>query len=147
MHRLIVGISALSVALVAVSAWAVEDPILTRKKLMDANGAAAGAASAMVKEEIPFHPGVAKAALQAFNSVAYSYGDYFPEGSDTGDTKASPKIWEDPEGFAAALAKFQADSDAALAADPQDLEAFKAAFGQVAANCQSCHEAFRLSDN
>jgi cytochrome c556 len=144
MRRFIVGFAALSVAVVAAGAYAVEDPIFTRKSLMDANGAAAGAASAMVKEEVPFHPGVAKSVFQTMHAVAYSYGDYFPEGSSTGDTKASPKIWEDPDGFAAALLKFQQDTDAAIAAEPQDLEAFKAAFGQVAGNCKACHDAYRL---
>lgn len=144
MRRLIVGLAALSVAVVAAAAYAMEDPVKTRKWLMDANGAAAGAGAAMLKEEIPFHPGVGKSVFMTMHGVAYSYGDYFPPGSDKGDTKAGPKIWEDAAGFAAALAKFQQDTDAALAADAQDLEAFKTAFGQVAENCKACHDAFRL---
>jgi cytochrome c556 len=147
MRRLLLGIVGLAAVVAAGSAYAVEDPIFTRQKLMKSNGGAAGAASAMIKAEIPFHPAVARASLMTMNAVAYSYGDYFPQGSSEGDTKASPKIWEDPEGFAAALAKFQQDTDAALQADPQDLDSFKAAFGAVAQNCQSCHENFRISDN
>jgi cytochrome c556 len=144
MRRLIVGVAAFAITAATASAFATEDPIATRKALMDANGGAAGAASAMIKEEIPFHPAVAKSSLLTMRAVAYAYGDYFPEGSDTGDTKASSKIWEDSAGFAAALQKFQSDTDAALASDPQDLDAFKAAFGQVAANCKSCHESYKL---
>jgi cytochrome c556 len=147
MRRLTVGLACLSVAVAAAAAYAVEDPILTRQKLMKSNGGAAGAASAMLKGEIPFHAAVGRAALMTMNAVAYSYGDYFPEGSQAGDTKASPKIWEDPQGFAAALAEFQQDTDAALQADPQDLDAFKAAFGPVAENCKTCHETFRLADD
>ncbi len=146
MRRLIIGLAALAVAGVAVSAYATEDPIKTRKWLMDANGGAAGAGAAMMKEEVPFHPGVAKSVFLTMRAVAYSYGDYFPEGSGTGDTKAGPKIWEDAAGFAAALAKFQQDTDAALAAEVADLEAFKTAFGTVAGNCKSCHDVFRLPD-
>lgn len=146
MRRFIIGLAALSVAAVTAGAYAVEDPIKTRKFLMDANGAAAGAAVAMIKGEVPFHPGVAKSAFQTMHAVAYTYGDYFPEGSGAGDTKASPKIWEDAAGWAAALAKFQQDTDAALAANPQDLDSFKAEFGKVAANCQSCHDTFRISN-
>jgi cytochrome c556 len=147
MRRLIVGLAALSVAAVTAGAYAIEDPIKTRKWLMDANGAAAGAGGAMLKGEAAFHPAVANSVFQTMHAVSYSYGDYFPAGSDTGDTKASPKIWEDAAGFAAALAKFQQDTDAALAAKPQDLEAFKVAFGQVTANCKACHDAFRLPSN
>jgi len=147
MRRLIVGLAALSVVAVTAGAYATQDPIMTRKALMGSNGAAAGAGGAMMKEEVPFHPAVAKSVFATMRAVAYSYGDYFPAGSDTGDTKASPKIWEDAAGFAAALQKFQQDADAALAANVQDLEAFKASFGQVTGNCKACHDAFRLPSN
>jgi cytochrome c556 len=147
MRRIYVGLAALAVVTAAAGAYAVEDPIFTRKALMGANGAAAGAATAMIKEEVAFHPGVAKSVFATLRAVAYSYGDNFPPGSDQGETKASPKIWEDAAGFAAALTKFQQDADAALAANPQDLDAFKAAFGQVAGNCKACHDAFRLPMN
>jgi cytochrome c556 len=146
MRRLIVGLAALSVAAVAAGAYAVEDPIFTRQSLMDANGAAAGAGGAMLKGEVPFSEAVAKSVFQTMHAVAYSYGDYFPADSNTGKTKASPKIWEDAAGFAAALQQFQKDTDAALAAKPADLEAFKTAFGQVAGNCKSCHDKYRISD-
>jgi cytochrome c556 len=144
MRRLIVGLAALSVVAVTAAAFATQDPIMTRRALMSANGAAAGAGGAMMKEEAPFNAAVAKSVFATMRAVSYSYGDYFPAGSDTGDTKASPKIWEDPDGFAAALAKFQQDAEAALAADVQDLDGFKAAFGQVTGNCKACHDAFRL---
>ena len=147
MRRWIVGLAALSVVAVTAGAYATQDPIMTRKLLMDANGAAAGTGGAMMKEEIPFHPGVAKGVFVTMRAVAYSYGDYFPAGSDQGDTKASPKIWEDMAGFTAALEKFQKDVDAALAANPQDLEAFKAAFGAAASNCKACHDTYRLPMN
>ena len=146
MRRLIIGLVAFAVAGVAVSAYAMEDPIKTRRWLMDANGGAAGAGAAMMKEEVPFNAAIAKSVFLTMHAVAYSYGDYFPEGSGTGDTKAGPKIWEDAAGFAAALAKFQQDTDAALAADVADLEAFKTSFGTVAGNCKSCHDVFRLPD-
>lgn len=128
-------------------AHATDDVITTRKKLMDANGAATGAAAAMVKEEIAFNTAVAKAALQSWDAVAFSFGDYFPEGSNTGDTRASPRIWEDPAAWNAALEKFRADAEAAIASDPQDLGSFRTAMSSVTENCRSCHESFRLERN
>ena len=68
----------------------------------------------------------------------------WPEGSNTGDTESSPKVWEDMAGFQAANDKFAADTAAAVAAAPQDLAAFQAVFGPVASNCGSCHEAYRM---
>jgi cytochrome c556 len=147
MRRLIFGGMALAMGVVATAASAVDDPILTRKKLMQANGGAAGAAQAMIKEEIPFNVAVAQAALRTFNAVSYSVGDYFPEGSDVGDTRASPKIWEEMAEFQQYLAEFQQDTDAARQADPQDLEAFKAVMAEIGQNCQRCHEDFRLEQN
>lgn len=147
MRRLIVGLAALSVIAVTVGAYATQDPIMTRRALMSSNGAAAGAGGAMMQGEAPFHPAVAKSVFATMRAVSLSFGDYFPAGSDTGDTKASPKIWEDAAGFAATLAKFQQDADAAVAANVQDLEAFKTAFGQVTGNCKACHDAYRLPSN
>jgi cytochrome c556 len=139
---------ALTLAVGAVSiAHATDDVIATRQKLMAANGAATGAAAGMAKEEIAFNPAIAKAALQSWSAVSFAFGDYFPEGSDTGDTRASPKIWEDAAGWNAALEKFRADAEAAIAADPKDLDSFKTAMSSVTANCQSCHETFRLERN
>jgi cytochrome c556 len=146
MRRILVSLVAVAVTVAAGTAFATNDPIFTRKSLMDANAAAAGAGAAMLKGDVPFNPDIAKSVFMTMHAVAYSYGDYFPAGSDTGKTKASPKIWEDAAGFAAALDKFQKDADAAVAAKPQDLDAFKAAFGQVASNCKNCHDSFRLSD-
>jgi cytochrome c556 len=145
MRAFFLGVAILAVTASAVSA--LEDPIVTRKKLMDANGAAAGAAFGMVKGEIPFDAKVAKAALQAFNSVSYAVGDYFPEGSDKGDTKARPEIWTDRAGFEKILADFRAHSEAALKAQPQDVETFKTLVAPIGEACNSCHEKYRVREN
>lgn len=136
------------VAATATAAFATDDPIATRKALMQANGAAAGASAGMMKQEIEYSPAVANAALGSFNAVAMAFGDYFPEGSDMGaDTKASPAIWEDPEGWQAELEKFMTAASAAKEAagreGPADLEAFQAAVGPVLGTCRSCHEKFQ----
>jgi cytochrome c556 len=147
MRRLIFAGTALAVGVVTTAAFATDDPILTRKKLMQANGGAAGAVQAMIKGEIPFNAVVAQSALRNFNAVAYAFGDYFPEGSDQGDTRASPKIWEEMAEFQQYLTDFQADTDAARKADPQDVEGLKTAMGEIGQNCQQCHEEFRLEEN
>lgn len=137
------------VAATAVAAFASDDPIASRKALMQGNGAAAGLSAGMMKGEIAYSPAAAKAAIAALNATAMTFGDYFPEGSDMGaDTKASPKIWEDPDGFQAELAKFQSATAAAVQASgregPADMEAFKAAVGPVLGTCKSCHEGYQI---
>ncbi|MCC2097296.1 MAG: cytochrome c, partial [Hyphomicrobiales bacterium] len=54
------------------------------------------------------------------------------------------KIWEDMDGFKAAVEKMRGDLDAAIAAAPQDKAAFMPVFQQVAGNCGACHEAYRI---
>ena len=98
-----------------------------------------------MKGEIAFDTKVATAAIRTMNAVAYTFGNHFPTGSETGmKTQAAPKIWSDMAGFEAKLAQFQKDTDAAAAAKPADLDAFKAAMGPVFKNCKGCHEDYRL---
>jgi cytochrome c556 len=139
---------ALAIGAASTTAIAAGDPIEVRKKIMKSNGGAAGAAGGMMKGEIAFDAKVATLAIRTLNAAAHSFGDYIPEGSETGmETRASPKIWQDMAGFEAKLAQFQKDTDAAAAAKPADLDAFKAAVGPVLANCKSCHEAYQLPKN
>ncbi len=145
-HILKMGVAAVLIA--TGTAFAADDPIAVRKALMQATGGAAGLAGGMMKGEIAYNPAAGKSAIASLRGVAHSYGDFFPEGSLTGDTTASPKIAEDAEGWKKALAKFAADADAAAQASgkdgPADLDAFKAAVGPVLGNCKSCHEGFRV---
>jgi cytochrome c556 len=147
MRRLFFGFMAAAVGIVATAASATDDPIQTRRKLMQANGAAFyGVANGILKGEIPFNPVVAASVIRVNNAVAYSFGDYFPEGSHEGDTKASPKIWEEMEEFQRYLTEFQAASDKARQAEPKTLEAFQAAMNEVGETCKQCHDEFRLAD-
>ncbi len=147
MRRLLYVGLALATGVVATAAFAADDPIVVRKKLMDANGGAAGAAVGMIKGEIPFDAKVAASALKTFDGVAYSVGSFFPAGSDKGDTHASPKIWEDMGGFEASLVAFQQAADAGLQMNPQTVDDLKTAMGPIGKACGGCHETYRLPMN
>lgn len=124
-----------------------QDPISERQAAMKSVGGAAKQSAMMIKGEKPYDAEEALAALQKMNDVAQVFGTYFPEGSEIGGkTTAASAIWSDRAGFDAAIAKFEADSAAAIASAPVDLEAFKVAFGSVAANCGTCHKAYRVSN-
>ena len=140
------SVSVLAIAFLLGSSWpalASEDQIESRKALMRANGAAAKVSGEMMRGNIPFDPAVANLALRAFNATATNYGDYFPEGSNVGDTGALDTIWTDRAGFDAALAKFKSDVDNAIASKPGDIDAFKASIGPVFGNCKGCHEKYK----
>lgn len=141
-----------ALGLSAAAAFAADDPVAARQAIMDSNGAAAAVAGGMLKDEIPYSPTVGKAVITSLNATAHTIGDYFPEGSgsDPAKSAAAPKIWEDPAGFQAAIAKFSTDVAAALQASgkdgPADKAAFQAAVQPVLGNCKTCHETYRLKN-
>jgi cytochrome c556 len=142
MRKLIFAISTLALATTASFA----DPQDDREALMKANGKAMGALSAYVKGEKPYDAADVLAQLTMLSEDAQKMdpATLWPAGSATGDSESSPKIWEDPAGFQAAIDKFKADTAAAVAAAPADVDALKAQMGAVGSNCGGCHETFRI---
>lgn len=128
---------------------AVADPIEDRKALMKERGGIMQILGPIAQAKQPFDAAVVMEALEKLNANAQraDVAALWPEGSDQGDTRSLPKIWEDMAGFQAATDKFKADTAAAVEANPQDLAAFQAVFGPVASNCGSCHEAYRRPEN
>lgn len=135
-------------AALALPSLAAADPIATRQALMDSVAGAVGLAAGVQKGEVTYSPAVGKAALTAAAAAALAFGDFFPEGSDTGETKAAPKIWQDQPAFNAELAKFQEAALAGAAAagkdGPASGEAFVELMKPVMGTCKGCHESFRL---
>jgi len=136
-----------SLALACSAAFA--DPIADRKALMKERGGLVGGLVKMTKGEEPFDAAKVLAALTALqaNGEKFDVALLFPAGSDQGDTKALPKIWEDTAGFEAAEDKFEAAAAASIAAAPQDVDALKAQVGAIGQACAGCHETFRRPMN
>lgn len=76
---------------------------------------------------------------------------HFPEGSgrDVGwDTEALPTIWEKPEEFEAAKAKFLEESATMMTvAASGDAAAVGAQVKELGGSCKNCHDTFRLDDD
>ncbi|TPM37501.1 cytochrome c [Mesorhizobium sp. B2-3-4] len=142
MRKLVIAISML--ALAASAAFA--DPILDRQALMKERGKLVGGLSKVVKGEEPFDAAAVLTQLQALqaNAEKFDVEALFPKGSDTGDTTAAPKIWEDMAGFKAAEDKYLADVKAAVAAAPADVDALKAQIGTIGSDCGTCHQGYRV---
>ena len=97
----------LAAALIAPASAKPDDPVKMREKLMEANGRDAKAGGQMLKGEMPFDAAKAQAIFASMHDVASKFGNYFPAGSLTGKSEASPAIWTKPAEFMAALAKFE----------------------------------------
>ena len=97
----------------------------------------------MAKGEAAFDAAAVLTTLQALqaNEAKVDIDALFPAGSDKGDTKASPKIWEDMAGFKAANDKYKADLDAAVAKPATSVEALGAQLGVLGGDCGGCHKA------
>ena len=80
-----------------------------------------------------------------WQKTAAKAGDLFPEGSETGhETEAKATIWSDREGFNEKMADFGTKVDAAIAANPDSLEALGKVAGPIFKACKACHEGYRV---
>lgn len=142
MKKLLLAISIFAIA----GSAAFADTLADRKALMKERGKLTGELSKVVKGETPFDAAAVLKTLQDMqaNAEKFDVEALYPAGSDTGDTTAAPKIWEDPDGFKAAESKFEAAVNAAVTDAPADVDALKAKFGAIGASCGACHETFRV---
>ena len=137
------------VTAVAVSSFAIadDDPRHVRHELMEDVRDAAKPVGQMLKGQADFDAETLKASLQTFLDASKTFGDLFPEGTETGEkTRAAPAIWEDRAGFDKALADFNAAAAAALAASPGSLEEAKPVVGPIFQTCKGCHDSYRLEE-
>ena len=133
-------------ALAITTANAGADPLADRQANMKERGAIMRVLGPILQGKADFNADVVAqelAKLEANTKAGSDLETLWPQGSDAGETKAAPAVWSDFDGFKAANEKYEANVAAAVAAKPQDLAAFQAAFGPVAAGCGSCHETFR----
>ena len=68
----------------------------------------------------------------------------FVPGTDTGETKAKPEIWQDMDDFKAKMDKMnQETAKLSQVAQSGDFEAVKAQVGETGKACKACHDKYR----
>lgn len=142
MRKLVIAISMLALA----GSAAFADPILDRQALMKERGKIVGGLSKVAKGEEPFDAAAVLTTLQALqaNAEKFDADALFPAGSDTGDTTAAPKIWQDMAGFKTTADKYLVDVKAAVAAAPADIDALKLQINTIGSDCGTCHQTYRV---
>lgn len=136
--------ASLAAAITAGVAWAQQNPIEARQKLMKANGREATLVTKMVKGELPYDAKKVNAAFDQWEKTAKEFGALFPENSKTGgDTRALPKIWEDKAEFKKDLANFGKNVAAQRAKATKNVAGLKQAMAVIGHDCNDCHEDFR----
>lgn len=141
--KLLRPISLAGLALVALVGSAAADPISDRQTILKGWGDDTRPIGGMLKGEVAFDLAKVKTALAAYSVGAPKLPGLFPEGSATGKTEASPKIWTEKAKFDGLFAKLDTDAKAAAAAIT-DEASFKANIGKVLGNCKACHDDYRV---
>lgn len=118
--------------------------ISDREELMEGVRDAAKPVGAMLKGEKEFDADTLQDSLAVFAAAADKLGDLVPEGSLGGE--ASPAIWDDPDGFAAAISQWQDSIAVAIDAAPQSLDAAEPVVTSVLGKCKNCHDDYRIED-
>ncbi|MDI9335662.1 MAG: cytochrome c [Gammaproteobacteria bacterium] len=146
MKKLLMGIiaSCIFVPLVTQAQFAKpEDAIKYRKSVFSVMGNHFGRLAGMAQGKIPFDAKIAKEDADLIAFIAKYSLRGFISGSDKGETKASPKIWEE-------TSKFEQYGDKLLSEVvklPQSagkIDDLKAVVASVGGSCKSCHDDFRL---
>ena len=121
------------------------DIIEDRQAIMKERGDIMRVLGPIAQGQQDFDAETVMAALEQMNENALgdSIMEYFPAGSESGNTRATPAVWEDSAAFVAIETTYTTNVQAAVDAAPSDIDEFRAVFGPVAAQCGACHERFR----
>ncbi len=147
LRHAILGSLATLVALAGIDAVeAADEPanvIKYRQTIMESHGAHLRPIVMVVKGEVSYTGHIA-AHARAAHAVSLMLDDVFPDGTDVGDTRARPEIWQDKAQFAAAVKALQtATGELVSVAESGDLTAVGAQLKKVGQACGGCHKTFR----
>ena len=121
-----------------------EDAIKYRKSAMFVMGTHVGRVFAMANGRVPFDAKAVAENAEAAAAMSKWQFAGFVDGSDLGDTKAEPKIWSEMDKFKANASKSQDDMvKLNAAAKTGNIDAIKAAVGEVGKSCKACHDSYR----
>lgn len=120
-----------------------ETPVAKREALMKGIGGSVAQLSGIAKGDKPFDAAVVKTAVTTISTNIKAFPDLFPAGSEA-NSAAAPAIWENNADFRAKAAKLGSDADAVLASMPADQAGVQKAMQSIGANCNACHQTYRL---
>ena len=121
-----------------------EDAIKYRRSALFINGQSFGALAAMAQGKIPHDPAAAARHAEIVDFMIKLPWSAFSPGTETGDTKAKPEIWLEPEDFKAKSEKVQQEVAKLLqVAKGGDFNALKEQVGETGKACKACHDKFR----
>ncbi|MFD2739330.1 c-type cytochrome [Sulfitobacter aestuarii] len=147
------GLALTASAGIAIAQKAAElDPaVAARQAQMRLVGYHTGILGAMAKGEREYDAELARLAATNLNTAAsFENATMWIEGTEQGvaeGTRAKAEIWSDSAGFAEKYDQLGQASAAMIDAAGTDLDALKAAMGDLGGACKACHEDYRGPEN
>lgn len=129
-------------AVTASQAFANSPAIGERKALLKEMGQASGPVGKMLRGDDTFDLAKVQAALKVIAANTSKLPEFFPEDSQTGDTKSLPAIWQNKSDVVGRFGKLHQEASAAGLAIT-DEASFKAEMPKVLGNCGACHQNYR----
>ena len=121
-----------------------EDAIKYRKAAMTVMGNHFSRVAAMANGRVPFDAATAQGNADLVATLSKLPFAGFIDGTESGDTKAKPEIWLEPDKFKAASTKMQEEvTKLNAAAKTGNIDQIKAAVGDVGKSCKACHDNYR----
>ncbi len=121
-----------------------EDAIKYRKAALTVMGTHFGRIAAMASGKAPFDAAAAQGNAEIVAMMSRLPFAAFIDGTASGDTRAKPEIWSEPDKFKAAATKMQEEVvKLNAAAKTGNLDQIKLAVGEVGKSCKACHDNFR----
>ena len=102
-----------------------------------------GSLAAMAEEKKPYNKDEAARNADMIAMLSDVPKGFFGEGTDKGETKAKPEIWQKRADFDARMDKMITETRKLPHAARTDLAAVKKAVGDVGDACQACHDDYR----
>ena len=121
-----------------------EDAIKYRQSALFVMGQHFGRIGAMANGKVPFDAKAAADNADVVAAMSKLPWAGFVAGSDKGNTKAKPEVWNDQAKFKENNEKLVAETaKLAAAAKTGNLDSLKTAFASTAGTCKACHDSFR----
>lgn len=120
-----------------------EDQIKQRRSAMAVIGYNFASLGAMAQEKKPYNKDEAVRNADLVAALADYPHAFFVEGTDKGETKAKPEIWQKKADFDDMMKKMVSAAKKLPQAARVDLAALKVAVGDTGKACKACHDDYR----
>ena len=143
MKNLAMAAALLAAALAAEAQVKPEDQIKQRRAGYAVMGHNFANLAAMAQEKKPYNKEEAGRSADLVAALCDYMKGFFGEGTDKGDTKAKPEIWQKRADFDSKMDKMVTEARKLPAAARSDLPALKAAVAEAGKACKACHDDYR----